>query len=338
MADASILRGGLIGCGFFARNHLHAWREVKGGAITAVCDVDLERAEATAAEFDIPEVYADAETMLQLGSLDFFDIVTQPAGHRPLVELAARHGVPVICQKPLALSLDDARAMVGACREARVPLMVHENFRWQRPMRELKAAAEELGELFFGRITWRSGYDVYRDQPYLAEEPRFILTDLGVHLLDLARYFLGEVDQLSCVTSRVRPGIRGEDVATLLLRMRSGAACVVELSYASHPEQEPFPRTRVLLEGTAGSASLDLDYRLTLNRQGRIIRPHVEPHRYAWATPPFHAIQESVVAIQQHWIDCLRSGATPETSGEDNLRTLELVFSAYEAAESGRVV
>lgn len=120
--------------------------------------------------------------------------------------------------------------------------------------------------------------------------------------------------------------------------MQSGAACVVEISYASHPEQEPFPQTSVLLEGSAGSASLERDYRLTVNRRGRLLHPKAEPHLYAWSTPPFQAIQESVVAIQQHWIDCLRTGASPETSGEDNLRTLELVFGAYEAAETGRAV
>ena len=116
--------------------------------------------------------------------------------------------------------------MVAACEAAGVRFMVHENFRWQTPMRALKAAAAEIGKLFFARITWRSAEDVYKNQPYLATDSRFIVYDLGVHLLDLARFYLGEAEALHCLTQRVNPRIRAEDVATILLRMAGGAACV----------------------------------------------------------------------------------------------------------------
>jgi D-apiose dehydrogenase len=131
----SPLRGGLIGCGYFARNHLHGWREVSGAEITAVCDLDAKRAHDTAHDFGIPAAYGDVETMLREARLDLVDVVTQPASHRSLVETVARHGIPVICQKPLAPSLQDAEAMVRACEAAGVPFMVHENFRWQTPLR-----------------------------------------------------------------------------------------------------------------------------------------------------------------------------------------------------------
>jgi predicted dehydrogenase len=277
------------------------------------------------------------------------DIVTPPSAHRILVEQAAAQGVHVICQKPLAPSLEDARAMVRACREAGVRFMVHENFRWQRPMRELKRRAEGLGRLFFGRISFRSAHDVYRDQPYLAQDPRFILLDLGVHLLDLARFFFGEFAGLSCQTARVNPHIRGEDVATVLLRGREGAACVVELSYASRLEEELFPQTLVHLEGERGSLTLGPGYRLNAvqspaegfrsGREGlRVEHAGCPPAPLPWSTPPFEAIQESVLRIQEHWLECLEGGHEPETSGEDNLQTLELVFACYRSAERGEEV
>ncbi len=255
------LRGGVIGCGFFARNHLHAWREVEGMQVAAVCDVDADRANAFAREFGVGGAYTDADEMLRKEKLDFVDIVTQPAAHRPLVELAARRGTHVICQKPLANSLEDARAMVGACQSAGVRFMVHENFRWQAPIRAVKEAAGDLGELFFGRITFRTPYDVYANQPYLAQDPRFIVADVGVHLLDLARFFLGEAERLYCQTRRINPRIEGEDTATILLRMRNGATCVVELSYFSKLEEDLFPQTLVHLEGTRGTVLLGPHYR-----------------------------------------------------------------------------
>jgi predicted dehydrogenase len=273
--------------------------------------------------------------MLASESLDFVDVVTQPAAHRALVELAARHRVHAICQKPLAPSLEDARAMVAACERAGVRFMVHENFRWQTPMRALKAAAAEIGKLFFARIIWRSAEDVYKNQPYLATDPRFIVQDLGVHLLDLARFYLGEAESLFCLTQRVNPRIRAEDVATILLKMAGGAACVVELSFASRLEEELFPQTLVQLEGEAGSATLGPHYELTVVAGGRTGKRAGAPGRPSWSTPGREAIQESVLAVQRHWIECLAAGREPETSGRDNLRTLELVFGAYESAARG---
>jgi D-apiose dehydrogenase len=329
------LRGGLVGCGFFARNHLHGWREVDDANLIAICDLDHERAASAASEFGIPAQYDSVETMLRSESLDFVDIVTQPATHRDLVEVAAHHGVHVICQKPIAPTMEDARAIVDACSSAGVQLMIHENFRWQAPMRELKATSHTIGDLFFGRMSFRSAWDVYATQPYLATDDRFIIYDLGVHLLDLARYFLGEVDQLTCHTQRVNQSIWAEDVATILLKMRSGATAFVDLSYASKLEHETFPQTLVHLEGSDGSLTLDRDYQLTVVRGGQVDRRQVPPRLFDWSAEPATNIQESVVAIQQHWVESLRSGSKTETSGEDNLKTIELVFGSYESSETG---
>ncbi|WP_243672529.1 Gfo/Idh/MocA family protein [Paraburkholderia kirstenboschensis] len=142
--------GALIGCGF-ARNHLHAWREVEGARIVALCDADEARLRAAGREFGIERLYTDAATMLQAERPDFVDIATTAASHRALVEMAASARVAAICQKPFAPTLDDARAMVDACREARVPLMVHENFRWQNA---LQAAGAALREGAIGKPFW----------------------------------------------------------------------------------------------------------------------------------------------------------------------------------------
>ena len=329
------LRGGLIGCGFFARNHLYGWQHVEGADIVALCDLDHPRAQAYAEEFGIRAAHSSAEEMLESESLDFVDIVTQPATHRELVELAAAHGTHVICQKPLAPSLEEGRAMVRACREAGVRFMVHENFRWQTPMRAMKEATKGLGDLFYGRVAFRSAFDVYTDQPYLATDERFIIYDLGVHLLDLARFFMGDVNKLYCRTQRANERIRGEDVATITLELESGATCVVEMSYFSKLEEELFPQSLPHLEGTGGSATMGPNYQLTRVGGEGVTRRHVPPSTFPWSTSPIEVIQESVVAIQQHWADCLRHDREPETSGEDNLKTLELVFGAYESAERG---
>ncbi|MDA0711541.1 MAG: Gfo/Idh/MocA family oxidoreductase, partial [bacterium] len=237
---APILRGGLIGCGYFADNHLHAWQDAAGVEIVALCDQDAGRAERTGRKFGVRAVYGDAEQMFQNEKLDFVDIVTQAPSHRALVEGAAALGIHVICQKPFAPSMEDARAMVIACRRSGVHLMIHENFRWQRPLRALKAASEKIGELFFGRIVFRNDHEIFTNQPYLATGERFILYDLGIHLLDLARFYLGDVSRLFCHTQSVNPNVRGEDTASISLVMESGSSCLVEACYFSHLAKDSF--------------------------------------------------------------------------------------------------
>lgn len=329
------LIGGVIGCGFFAQNHLHAWKEIQEVQIAAVCDLRIERAREYAERFDVKGVYRDAGEMLRSERLDFVDIVTRPSSHRQLVEMAAYHEVHVICQKPLAPTLEDAQAMVETCRRCGVKFMVHENFRWQLPMRAVKEESGKLGEIFFGRISFRSAFNVFEAQPYLAEIPRFIIYDLGVHLLDLARFFMGEVEELYCHTQRINPDIEGEDVATIMLKTVHGATCIVDMSYHSKLERELFPQTLVHLEGTSGSVTLGPDYSLTVVSEGEVSRRVLSPPSLPWSDRP--VIADSVVAIQREWVRSLLEDREPETSGEDNLRTLELVFGAYESAKANTI-
>lgn len=330
-----MLKGALIGCGFFARNHLHAWQQLPDVEIVALCDRDAERLTTTAAEFGIARTYNDAAELLRTEALDFVDIATTVGSHRALVEMASAARVPVVCQKPFAPTLADAQAMVSACRAAGVPLMVHENFRWQTPIQAVRRVLDNgrIGTPFWGRVSFRSAFDVFSGQPYLATDPRFIIQDLGIHIIDIARFLFGEVATLSARTTRVNPRIAGEDVATLLLHHAGGATSVVDCSYATALPQELFPQTLVEIDGVAGSLRLGADYTLTVHgRDGRTTQERCEPPLHAWAQRPWHNIQDSVLNIQAHWLDCLHHGCTPQTSGEDNLRTLALVEAAYDSA------
>ena len=110
MADTDrLLRGALIGCGYFGQIQMEAWRRIAGVEIVAACDVDLTKAKATA-----PRAYDDVEQMLQTEELDFLDIATRPDTHKQLVLAALELKVPVICQKPMAPDLDDAIEMTVA--------------------------------------------------------------------------------------------------------------------------------------------------------------------------------------------------------------------------------
>jgi len=327
------LKVGVIGCGFFAQNHLAAWQAIKEISSVIVCDQQVKLAEAAKTQFGVRQVYDEAEEMLANEDLDFVDIVTTPSSHRLLVEMAARYGRHVICQKPLAPSIEDAKAMVDACKLAGVTLMVHENFRWQGIIQRAKQLIDSgrIGDPFLAQISFRTGYNVYSNQPYLAEDERLVLYDMGTHLFDLVRFFMGEVSSLYAQTHQVNPDIQGEDAATVLLCHAAGAS-VAAMNYVSAVEHDEFIQIPIRIEGSHGSLEIRRDYQLNVVSNKQMTPYHVPPVHYSWGSSLGGAIMESVVNIQKHWVECLNTGTEPHTSGADNLKTLELVFGSYESA------
>jgi len=334
------LRFAVLGAGFWARFQLAAWRELPGARCVALYNRTRARAEALAGELGIPAVYDDAEALVRREKPDFLDIITDPGTHRRFVLLAAAHRTPVICQKPMAPSLPEAEEMVRACRGAGVPFFVHENWRWQAPLREAKAllAGGRIGRPFRARLQFSCSFPVFDNQPFLRELDQFILADIGSHVLDAARFLFGEARSLFCVTRRVHPDIRGEDVATVAMRMESGAAVTCEMSYASRTEHERFPQTYLFAEGEEGSLALGPNYEIrTTTGSGTESRRCPPPH-YPWADPAYDLVHASIVPCNADLLRALRGEGPAETTGEDNLRTARLVFASYESARTGKSI
>lgn len=334
------LRFGVIGCGFWSQFQLAGWQEVGGVELVAVYNRTRAKAEAIAARCGDATVYDDAGAMFAEQQLDFVDIITDVNTHSRFVHLAAMHGVPVICQKPIAPDLETAEAMVKVCRESGTWFAIHENWRWQHALRELARILQEgrVGLPFRGRITFSTSFPVFDNQPFLRATPLFIIADIGSHLLDVARFFFGEAQSLYCITRQVNPTIKGEDVATVMMEMGEGVAVTCEMSYASRLEYERYPETYALIECEEGSVSLEPDgwIRVT-TKAGTLSQRHVPP-RYPWVDPVYEVVQASIVPCNAHLLQALRTGHPADTSGEDNLKTTRLVFAAYKSAASGQVV
>jgi predicted dehydrogenase len=340
-ATASPLRFALFGAGFWSRFQLAGWGELPGARCVALYNRTRAKAEALAAEFRIPAVYDDPEELVSRERLDFIDIVTDVGSHARFVGLAAQHRVPVVCQKPLALDLETARRMVAACAEAGVPFFVHENWRWQAPLRALKAVLDSgrLGRLVRARIDYAHSFPVFDNQPFLRDLEQFILTDIGTHILDVARFLFGEASTLYCQTRRIHPDIRGEDVATVVMRMGADALTVTaNMSYASKWDLDRFPETFVAVEGSDGGGSLNPGHLLRVTTSEGSEERVVGPPHYPWADPDYALIHASIVDCHRDLLAGLRGEHLPETTAADNLKTLALVFGAYETAARDQTV
>jgi D-apiose dehydrogenase len=333
-------RMAILGAGFWAPFQLAAWREVGGVECMAVVDRDIAKARALAERMHIDAVYADAGQMFQQQRIDFVDIVTDVDSHVALAQMAAAAGVAVICQKPLAARLAEATALVVECAEAGVPLMVHENWRWQTPLRALKRVLDSgrLGRLVRGRIDYANSFPVFDNQPLLKQYEQFILMDIGTHILDVARFLWGEASELYCQTRRMHTDICGEDMATVMMRMTDGLTVTCNMSYASKWELDRFPETFVVVEGTQGGVSLGPDYWLTVVTDDGVERFQAAPPHYSWADPAYALIHSSIVDCHRNLLGGLCGILPAETTGADNLNTLRLVFAAYESAACGQVV
>lgn len=337
MAD---LRFAILGTGFWARYQLAAWRELPGAQCVALYNRTVAKAEALAREFQVPAVHGDPEELLRRERPDFVDIITDVHTHSRFVHFAANHGVAVICQKPMAPTLADAQRMVAACRESKVPFLIHENWRWQTPLRALKGVLNDdsIGRVFRARVTYSNSFPVFESQPFLKGLDQFILTDMGTHILDTVRMLFGEARTICCRIARVHPDIQGEDVATVMLGMESGATVTCEMSYASRVEHDRFPETFVFIEGERGSIELGPDYWIRVTTENGTLAKRLPPPFYAWADPRYALAQVAGVACNANLLGALRGEHPAETTGEDNLKTLRLVFGSYDSARSGQVL
>ena len=329
----------VFGTGFWSHFQIAAWNDVGGVDLVAVYNRTVHKAELVAQKFGVPSVYGDPEDLLRHEKIDFMDIITEIDAHASLVDLAARYKIPVICQKPMAPDLETAERMVAACRTAGIPFFIHENFRWQTPIRAVKGVIEkgEIGRPFRARIELISGYPVFKNQPFLGTLEHFIITDLGSHLLDVSRFLFGEARRLYCQTQQVHSDIAGEDVATILLTMEDGTDVLVRMAYAeNYLENDSFPQTTLFIEGSQGSVELASGGWLRTTTKHGTFSERVKSPRYPWADPDYDLVHASIVPCNANILQDLQGQGKAETTAEDNLKTVRLVFASYDSAASGQ--
>jgi predicted dehydrogenase len=344
----AILRGAMLGCGHIAPFHLRAWAQIEGVEIVALANRTVSKAEARAREFGIPleHVYSDHRELLAKEDVDFVDIATAPHVHRQQVEAAAAYGRHVLCQKPFAPTLEDARAMIVACDQAGVLFSINENWRWRSWYRELKRLLDEgvIGRPYYMRIARHansalplpdgSRHRVFIEQPYMADMDKLILYEWGIHHIDVMRFLFGKVTSVYARMARVSPLYKGEDRVLVTLDV-GGVTCLIDLSWSTVKKVERRSNLEyVTLEGDAGTAELLPDH-------GDILK--VTTRSDTWQRPAFdvtpeEAYQASYTAAQRHFAECLREGRLPETVAGDNFETLAATMAAYESAAKNQVI
>ena len=338
----------VIGAGFWAKLQVYAWQELASqGKIKLACIYNRtrEKAENLKKLFGFEHVYNDAEEMFKEKKFDFVDIITSTLTHKKYVLMAARYKVPAIVQKPMAASLKEAREIVSAAEKAGIPFIVHENFRWQEPVRKIKELIKKgiIGEVKDITVQWRSGsFDYYKDQPYFKGQQRLFIGEVGVHLIDVARFLAGSsVKDVYTQVQHFNTEVKGEDFARILLVMNNQISANLEVSVETPLEIESPPNIFITVFGTKGTVELGPDLRLAVSKLKNMQKvtevTYVPLHNYSWAGKYSLALI-AMVPAHTHYLYSIIEKSEAETAGQDNINTLAATFGAYLSVEENSVV
>jgi predicted dehydrogenase len=337
----SNLKFAIFGTGFWSQFQLGAWNELRGVECVALYNRTKSKAEELAKRFGVPRVYDDPDELFKNEDLDFIDIITDVDTHYKFVKMGVDYGLKnIICQKPMAPDFETAKRMMALTREAGVNFYIHENYRWERPLRRFKEILDSgiIGKPFKARVTFNSGYPVFDNQPFLAELDKFILTDMGSHVLDVTRFMFGNCKKLWCQKLTVNPKIKGEDVASVMMEMDNGMPVFAELSYSSIVEDDAFTTVFILVEGSKGSIYMGPGFEIRTTTKDGTQSEAVTFPSYDWADPDYIVNHESGIPINQNILDDMLGKGKAETTGEDNFETVKMVWAAYASAESGEII
>jgi predicted dehydrogenase len=249
MAELSVA---VVGCGPAGQVHLQCWAVQTGVQIAAVCDTDGLLAARTAASYPGAAAFTDTQAMLNGMTFDIVDVCVPPGQHAAIVETALRAGAHVLCEKPLALDPNQARALAQLASDRERLLSVMFCHRFHPPVLFLKELLDndDIGTPAMFRFRL-SGFWVQAEEKNAGID---VLWDTAIHGLDLFRALCGEVSSLTMEKSRINLSLSLDDTVVILLRSERGAIGVLEASWST-----PGGRSVLELYGSAGACIVDYD-------------------------------------------------------------------------------
>ena len=346
MADK--VRIGLIGAGGIANGaHIPGYKAIADQVdIVACADVNRATAERTAAQHGIAGVYESYEDMLARERLDGVSICTPNKFHAPAAIKALEAGCHVLCEKPPAITGDEARAMEAAAQRAGKILTFGFMFRFSPEVQAAKRFAEagSLGEIYTGRVTAvrRRGipsWGVFTNKDLQGGGP---LIDIGVHMLDSALYVMGypEPAAVTGVThtklGNQPPGVAPwgawnfnnytvEDVCNALITFTNGAALLLETSFIANIE--PMEEMNVRLSGTKAGVKF-FPFSVYREEHGTLVNEQA-----AWTPQGSNHTREIA-----HFVKCIRGEEAPVSTPSEAVKIQRIIEAIYKSAAAGRSV
>ncbi|MEI7025945.1 Gfo/Idh/MocA family protein [Paenibacillus sp. y28] len=346
------LRLGLIGAGNIASVHIKTFTQLPDIRIESITDTYYPLAESRAEEFAIPKKPRTAQELLADPEVDAVIVCAPNQWHAPLAMEAMQAGKHVILEKPMALDVASAKAIVRTQRDTGATLMIPHQMRWEWVALQVKEQMQQgaLGRIYNAKAGWLRrkgipGWGSWFTQKAMSGGGPLI--DIGVHMLDLSLYLMGNPKPVSVYGSTYAefgPKKRGigswgtpnwdgfydvEDIAAALIKMEDGSILSLDVSWAAHldTDSEPF----VNLMGTEGGAAIR-------GSRGKLLHETADGQLVDRELSPPDGDEGARLRMARHFVSCVRDGQAPLTDAISGLTNNLILDAIYESSRTGREV
>lgn len=337
-----VYRFALVGCGRIAKRHAELLSSVvKGAQLVAVCDIDAGKAQAFGEKHGV-DWYQSIDEMMSRAQPDVVSVLTPSGMHRDHVLQLAPYGKHIVVEKPMALTLDDADAMIAACDAYACRLFVVKQNRFNVPVVKLREAMENkrFGKLVMGtvRVRWcrtQAYYDMDAWRGTWALDGG-VLTNQASHHVDLLEWMMGDVESVFAKSTTALVNIESEDTAIAVLKFRNGALGCIEATTATRPMDL---EGSISILGEKGTVEIG-GFAVNQMKTWSFAEPEPDDadvmQKYSVNPPNVYGFGHQ--AYYEHVLDCLQSGRQQLVDGLEGRRSIELISAIYESIETGREV
>ena len=331
------MRFGIIGCGRIAPKHAESIVALPNAELVAVCDSVPEHAQAFADKYGaVP--YIDYQEILKRPDIDVVTIATPSGLHAEIGIAAAKAGKHVMVEKPMAMTLKTADALIEACRQAGVKLAVIHQNRFNQSVKLMRRALEEgrFGRLTHGQATvrWNRDDNYYAQAPWRGTKLQDggVLMNQSIHNIDLLQWMFGPVESVFGYTATNMRKIEMEDVGAAVIKFKNGAIGLIEAASTIFPKNI---EETLNVFGEQGSAIV-----------GGIAVNRIE----VWEFPESEQEKKEIFASQESdppnvygfghreliadMIEAIQEDRAPAVPGEEGRKALEIILAIYKCQET----
>jgi UDP-N-acetyl-2-amino-2-deoxyglucuronate dehydrogenase len=338
-----MLNFALVGCGRIAKRHaeLLGHGQIEGAKLVAVCDIDADKASRIGEQFAIPW-FVDMHEMMRSVAVDVVTVLTESGSHARDVIALAPYQKHLVVEKPMAITLDDADAMIFACDQAGIKLFVVKQNRFNVPVVKLREArdAGRFGKMVLGtvRVRWCRPQAYYDQDAWRGTWAMDggVLTNQASHHVDLLEWMMGDVESVFAMSRTALVDIEAEDTAVVTLRFKNGALGVIEATTATRPNDL---EGSISILGEGGSVEIG-GFAVNKMKVWQFAQSEAGDElvmdKYSVNPPSVYGFGHH--AYYEHVVDCISNKKQHLVDGIEGRRSLELISAIYESIETGREV
>src|SRR5579871_6808199 len=338
-----MLKFGLVGCGRISKRHaeLLGLGQVRGAVLSAACDLVKAKADAVGARFGVP-AFTDMHEMVSRVPLDVIVVLTESGRHAEHVVALAPYGRNIIVEKPIALTLSDADAMIRACDQAGARLFVVKQNRFNVPVVKLREALEggRFGKLVLGtvRVRWCRTQEYYDQDSWRGTWALDggVLSNQASHHVDLLEWMMGDVDSVFAKSATALVNIEAEDTAVVVLRFRSGALGIVEATTATRPKDLEGSLSILGERGSVEIGGFAVNDIKVWNFVDQKSSDSLVMQEFRENPPNVYGFGH--VAYLKQVVSAIRNNTPSLVDGLEGRKSVELITAIYESIETGHEI